>query len=128
MRFDEYSTKLTTESFVCFRNNFFRYQKSFCQVIIRIITSVHGYYYLVKGFLITKGIIPKTHKGLNSEFSRVFIKTQEIPLIYGEHLAYLFKERQAADYEPEEEIGKEEVDKALQMVEEFINFVKEKYQ
>ena len=73
----------------------------------------YAYYYLVKGFLITKEIIPKTHKGLSSEFSRVFIKTQEIPLIYGEHLAYLFKERQAADYEPEEEIGKEEIDKAL---------------
>ena len=88
----------------------------------------YAYYYLAKGFLITKEIIAKTHKGLSSEFNRVFIKTQEIPLMYGEYLAYLFKERQAADYEPEEEIGKEEVDKALQMVEEFINFVKEKYQ
>jgi uncharacterized protein (UPF0332 family) len=40
----------------------------------------------------------------------------------------LFSMRQTADYEPEEEIGKEEVDEALRMVEEFINFVKEKYQ
>ena len=88
----------------------------------------YAYYYLAKGILVTKGIVAKTHKGLNSEFGRVFIKTAEIPLEYGEYLGYLFRERQTADYEPEEEIGKEEVDKALQMVEEFINFVKEKYQ
>jgi uncharacterized protein (UPF0332 family) len=88
----------------------------------------YAYYYLAKGILVTKDIVPKTHKGLNSEFGRVFIKTQEIPLKYGEYLGYLFKERQTADYEPKEEIGKEEVDKAIQMVEEFINFVKEKYQ
>ena len=88
----------------------------------------YAYYYLAKGILIPKGIVAKTHKGLNSEFSRVFIKTKEIPIEYGEYLGYLFRERQTADYEPDEEIGKEEVDKALQMVEEFINFVKEKYQ
>jgi uncharacterized protein (UPF0332 family) len=88
----------------------------------------YAYYYLAKGLLITKGIIPKTHKGLNSEFGRLFIKTEEIPLQYGEYLGYLFKERQTADYEPEEEIGKEEIEEALRMVEEFINFVKEKYQ
>ncbi|MCU0471644.1 MAG: HEPN domain-containing protein [Arcicella sp.] len=88
----------------------------------------YAYYYLVKEILVTKGIIAKTHKGLNSEFGRVLIKTKEIPLKYGEYLGYLFKERQAADYEPEEEIGQEEVDKALQMVEEFINYIKETYQ
>lgn len=88
----------------------------------------YAYYYLAKGVLITKGIVAKTHKGLNSEFGRIFIKTQEIPLEYGEYLGYLFKERQTADYQPEEEIGKEEVDEALRMVGDFINFVKEKYQ
>jgi uncharacterized protein (UPF0332 family) len=88
----------------------------------------YAYYYLAKGILVTKGIVAKTHKGLNSEFGRVFIKSAEIPLEYGEYLGYLFRERQTADYEPDEEIGKEEIDKALFMVEEFINFVKEKYQ
>ncbi len=88
----------------------------------------YAYYYLAKGVLMTKGIVAKTHKGLNSEFGRIFIKTQEIPLEYGEYLGYLFKEKQTADYQPEEEIGKEEVDEALRMVGDFINFVKEKYQ
>ncbi len=53
----------------------------------------YAYYYLAKGILTTKGIVAKTHKGLNSEFGRVFIKTQEIPLDYGEYLGYLFRER-----------------------------------
>jgi uncharacterized protein (UPF0332 family) len=88
----------------------------------------YSYYYLVKGILVSKGVIAKTHKGLNTEFSKLFIKTKEIPLEYGEYLGYLFRERQTADYEPEEEIAKEEVDKALLMVEEFINYIKEKYQ
>lgn len=34
----------------------------------------YAYYYLAKGILISKGIVAKTHKGLNSEFSRVFNK------------------------------------------------------
>ena len=83
---------------------------------------------MAKGILVSKKIVVKTHSGLNSEFNRVFIKTQIIPQKFGKYLNFLFTERQTADYEPEEEISKEEVDKALQMVEEFINFVKEKYQ
>ena len=88
----------------------------------------YAYFYVAKGMLISEGIVSKTHSGLNSEFNRIFIKTNLIPKEFGKGLNSLFSMRQAADYEPEEEIGKEEVDKALQMVEEFINFVKEKYQ
>ena len=88
----------------------------------------YAYFYMAKGMLISEGIISKTHSGLNSEFNRIFIKTSLIPKEFGKSLNSLFNMRQAADYEPEEEIPKEEVDKALQMVEEFINFVKENYQ
>ena len=88
----------------------------------------YAYFYMAKGMLISEGIVSKTHSGLNSEFNRIFIKTNLIPKEFGKNLNSLFSMRQAADYEPEEEIGKGEVDKALQMVEEFINFVKEKYQ
>ena len=88
----------------------------------------YAYFYMAKGILVSKGIVVKTHSGLNSEFNRVFIKTQIIPQKFGKYLNFLFTERQTADYEPEAEIGKEEIDKAILMVEEFINFVKEKYQ
>jgi uncharacterized protein (UPF0332 family) len=88
----------------------------------------YAYYYLAKGLLLDNEVYVKTHSGLNSEFSRVFIKTQEIPKKYGEYLASLFSLRQNADYNLQEIVEKEEVDKALLMVEEFINFVKEKYQ
>lgn len=88
----------------------------------------YAYFYMAKGILVSKGIVVKTHAGLNSEFNRLFIKTQIIPQNFGKYLNFLFTQRQTADYEPEEEIEKEEVDKALLMVEEFINYVKEKYQ
>ena len=88
----------------------------------------YAYFYMAKGMLISEGIVSKTHSGLNSEFNRIFIKTNLIPKEFGKSLNSLFNMRQAADYEPEEEITKDEVDKALQMVEEFIDFVKEKYQ
>ncbi len=51
-----------------------------------------------------------------------------IPKEFSNNLAFLFDQRQTADYDLDEEVDKEEVDKALQKVEEFINFVKEKYQ
>ena len=88
----------------------------------------YAYFYMAKGMLISEGIVSKTHSGLNSEFNRLFIKTNLISKEFGKSLNSLFNMRQAADYEPEEEMGKEEVDKALQMVEEFIDFIKEKYQ
>ncbi len=88
----------------------------------------YAYFYMAKGILVSKGIVVKTHSGLNSEFNRVLIKTQIIPQNFGKYLNFLFTQRQTADYEPEEEIEKEEIDKALFMEEEFINYVKEKYQ
>ena len=49
-------------------------------------------------------------------------------VLFPKTLAFLFDQRQTADYDLDEEIDNEEIDKALQMVEEFINFIKEKYQ
>jgi uncharacterized protein (UPF0332 family) len=88
----------------------------------------YAYFYIIRSLLLEKNIRSKTHSGLLSEFGRTFIKTGIIPKEFSHNLAFLFDQRQTADYEPEEEIGKEEIDEALRMVEEFINFVKEKYQ
>jgi uncharacterized protein (UPF0332 family) len=88
----------------------------------------YAYYYLAKGLLVSNDVHTKTHSGINNEFNRVFIKTQIIPSKFGKYLHFLFAQRQTADYDPLQEITKEDIDKALQMVEEFINFVKEKYQ
>jgi uncharacterized protein (UPF0332 family) len=88
----------------------------------------YAFYHMTKGLLVSNDIHTKTHTGLNSEFNRIFIKTNLFPPKFGKYLQVLFSMRQTADYEPEQEITKEDIDKALQMVEEFINFVKEKYQ
>ena len=78
--------------------------------------------------LLEKNIHSKTHSGLISQFEEYSIKTGFIPKEFSDNLAFLFDQRQTADYDLDEEIDNEEVDKALQMVEKFINFVKEKYQ
>jgi uncharacterized protein (UPF0332 family) len=83
---------------------------------------------LAKGLLASDDIHTKTHSGINNEFNRVFIKTQIIPQKFGKYLHFLFSQRQTADYDPLQEIAKEDIDKALLMVEEFINYIKEKYQ
>ena len=88
----------------------------------------YAYFYLVRSLLLEKDIRAKTHSGLHSEFGKIFIKTAIIPKKFNDYLAFLFDQRQTADYDIEDEIDKEEVDKALQMAGEFINFVKEKYQ
>ena len=88
----------------------------------------YAYFYLIRSLLLEKNIHSKTHSGLIGEFGRIFIKTGIIPREFSNNLAFLFDQRQTADYDLDEEIDKEETDKALQMVEEFINFVKEKYQ
>ena len=88
----------------------------------------YAYFYLIRSLLLEKNIRAKTHSGLHSEFGKIFIKTAIIPKKFNDYLAFLFDQRQTADYDIEDEIGKEEIDKALQMVEEFINFIKEKYQ
>lgn len=43
----------------------------------------YAYFYLAKGILVSEGIVVKTHSELNSEFNRVFIKTQIIPQKFG---------------------------------------------
>ena len=88
----------------------------------------YAYFYLVRSLLLEKDIRAKTHSGLHSEFGKIFIKTAIIPKKFNDYLAFLFDQRQTADYDIEDEIDKEEVDKALQMVGEFIDFIKEKYQ
>jgi uncharacterized protein (UPF0332 family) len=39
----------------------------------------YSYYYLVKGILVSRGIVAKTHKGLNTEFSKLY-KNERNPL------------------------------------------------
>lgn len=87
----------------------------------------YAYFYLIRSLLLARGVFTKTHSGLYSEFSKVFIKTAIIPKEFSDALAFLFDQRQTADYDLEENIDDEDIDKAIEMVKKFIEFIKENH-
>ena len=54
----------------------------------------YAYFWIVRGFFLSKDIFTKTHSGVQSKFSEMFIATEIIPKKYGQYLVKLFKERQ----------------------------------
>lgn len=64
--------------------------------------AVGRYYYAsfhaAQGALLTRELEPKTHAGVRSEFSRVFVQTGILTREEAQALTDLQKEREAADY------------------------------
>jgi uncharacterized protein (UPF0332 family) len=84
----------------------------------------YAYFWLAKTLLFKKDIFVKTHNGVKSKFSELYIKTEIIPEIYGKHLAKLMDYRQEADYDLESNFSEEEVQEMIAWTEEFLAFVK----
>jgi uncharacterized protein (UPF0332 family) len=87
----------------------------------------YAYFWIVRGVFLSKDIFAKTHSGVQSKFSEMFIATNLIPIKYGQYLSKLFKERQIADYELNGEFTEEDIDEYINMVEDFMQFMKENY-
>jgi uncharacterized protein (UPF0332 family) len=87
----------------------------------------YAYFWIVRGLFLSKDIFTKTHTGVQSKFSEMFIATDLIPKKYGQYLAKLFKERQIADYELHGDFSQEDIDEYIAMVEDFMEFMKENY-
>jgi uncharacterized protein (UPF0332 family) len=85
----------------------------------------YAYFWLAKTLLFKKDIFVKTHNGVKSKFSELYIKTEIIPEIYGKHLAKLMDYRQEADYDLESNFSEEEVQEMIAWTEEFLAFVKD---
>jgi uncharacterized protein (UPF0332 family) len=85
----------------------------------------YAYFWLAKTLLFKKDIFVKTHNGVKSKFSELYIKTEIIPEIYGKYLAKLMDYRQEADYDLESSFSEEEVQEMINWTEEFLAFVKE---
>ena len=85
----------------------------------------YAYFWLAKTLLFKKDIFVKTHNGVKSKFSELYIKTGIIPEIYGKHLAKLMDYRQEADYDLESSFSEEEVQQMTAWTEDFLAFVKE---
>lgn len=85
----------------------------------------YAYFWLARTLLFKKDIFVKTHNGVKSKFSELYIKTDIIPEIYGKRLAKLMDYRQEADYDLESGFTEEEVQEMINWTEEFLAFVKE---
>ena len=85
----------------------------------------YAYFWIVRGLFLSKDIFTKTHSGVQSKFSEMFIATEIIPKKYGQYLAKLFKERQIADYELHGDFTEEDINEYILMVEDFMEFMKQ---
>jgi uncharacterized protein (UPF0332 family) len=94
-------------------------------ILATINRCYYAYFWLARALLFKKDIFVKTHNGVKSKFSELYIKTDIIPEIYGKRLAKLMDYRQNADYDLENDFTKEEVQEMINWTEEFLAFVKE---
>jgi uncharacterized protein (UPF0332 family) len=77
-------------------------------------------FYVAEAALLTKGITSSSHKGVNSAFSRHFIKTGEMSKEMGKALKRAFEKRQLGDYEFTFVIERKEAEEILEDARDFI--------
>lgn len=97
----------------------------FNHILAAVNRCYYAYFWLAKTLLFKKDIFVKTHNGVKSKFSELYIKTDIIPEIYGKRLAQLMDYRQEADYNLESSFSEEEVKEMITWTEDFLAFVKE---
>lgn len=85
----------------------------------------YAYFWLAKALLFKKDIFVKTHNGVKSKFSELYIKTAIVPEIYGKRLAKLMDYRQEADYDLESDFTKEQIQEMINWTEEFLDYIKQ---
>lgn len=90
-----------------------------------VASAYYAIYHASKGLLLLKGVMPKTHEGVERMFGLYYIKTNEFDLSVGKALGRLMKMRQEADYYPELPFTSEESAEAIQMAADFVEKAKE---
>ena len=89
-----------------------------------VASAYYAIYHASKALLLLKGVVPKTHEGVERMFSLYYIKTEEFDLKVGKVLGRLMKMRQEADYYPEVPFTSEEAVEAIQMAADFLERAK----
>ena len=77
-------------------------------------------FYIVDALLFQNKINAKSHSGAKSQFSLHFIKTNKIPVEFGELYSELLDLRQEGDYGSKFEIGAKEIESLLNEVQHFV--------
>jgi len=89
-----------------------------------VASAYYAIYHASKALLLLKGVVPKTHEGVERMFSLYYIKTEEFDLKVGKVLGRLMKMRQESDYYPEVPFTSEEAVEAIQMAADFLERAK----
>lgn len=85
-------------------------------------------YYCMTALLHTENTFAKTHQGLRSKFSELFIKTGIFPIVASDTIAILFDYRQEADYDIDAEITVEEAETIIEKAGSFLKLAKDYFQ
>ena len=85
----------------------------------------YAYFWLARTLLFKKEIFVKSHNGVKTKFSELFIKTGIVPEKYGKNLSELMNDRQDADYDLEANFTKEEVQEMIDWTQEFLDYIKQ---
>lgn len=90
--------------------------------------SVASAYYVVyhaaKALLLLKGVVPKSHEGVERMFSLYYVKTKETEVDMGKIIGRLMKLREEADYYPETPFSPEDSSDAIKRAEAFVDGTK----
>lgn len=82
--------------------------------------AYYSMYFMAKALLLTKSSNPKTHSGTISEFSRIFIKTEILPISSAKLLKKGFETRLLGDYNISVEINEDEAKDLVETAQSFI--------
>jgi uncharacterized protein (UPF0332 family) len=88
-------------------------------LIASVNRAYYSMFYCVSSLLILEDFRVKTHKGLQTKFYELFIKTEKINTKYSLIIRKAFEYRQSADYELEANISEEECEELIENAKDF---------
>ncbi|AYD49156.1 HEPN domain-containing protein [Arachidicoccus soli] len=87
--------------------------------------AYYACYYCMTALLYTKDVYAKTHQGVKTKFTELFIKNGLIPQKASDIASLLFDNRQNADYDFDAEITTEEADNLIKQARTFLLLTEE---
>ena len=82
--------------------------------------AYYAAFHAAQALLLTEGEEAKTHRGVVTLFSLLFVKTGRLPRHLGKFLANLRDERESGDYEVLSWVDRETAERAVKEAEEFL--------
>jgi uncharacterized protein (UPF0332 family) len=84
--------------------------------------SYYSIFNCVEALLLDEGVFIKTHSGLKTKFSELFVKTGKFDIQLAGRYAALFRKRLTVDYDIDADLTYEDAEEALAIAKEFLVF------